>query len=182
MSTRLNIGLKTQICKNVIDDVFKIKREQVALQEHELAVAVLKAVFGEDILNVLDGSPEGFFPQGNMLHARFGDRWEGLKFAHSRRVPYGVYTRGPALFESGNELSAASFYLNDAQKELGVQTGRLTAEVYGILDSVSSIEKFVEVWPEGEKYVPTEAKKPKDKVPAIFLSELNAKIKALKKG
>lgn len=82
----------------------------------------------------------------------------------------------------GNEAILDEVHEVEAERgAMRSQRKQLEAEVYAVLNSVTTVERLTEVWPEGLAELPPEWLAPKS-VPAPLVEDLNKRIAALREA
>ena len=77
---------------------------------------------------------------------------------------------------SDNPLFAEWHALNDRAKELKEQRDVLKAQIKAVVESVPTIQKLLEVWPEAKELLPKGEQPIVSNVPAVLITSLNAAI------
>lgn len=198
-TTRLTRHIRDSILKDLLEYAFKERAQAQLDAEIDFATEVFEDTFREH-LETFAKAPEGFYPLDDDFKVAFGSdvtqfdlatgfdyslpqEWRdaGVKSREraSRRMPFKTY-QGNVIkqFSHGDETTKRREALKDAREELLAEMRAASRQAKSTLDSVSTIAKLIDVWPEArqfaEKYqINGEAKAI---LPAIPRAELNARL------
>lgn len=198
MSTiRINAELRDGIVQNALAQRFASVKLQIAEQEEKVRLltkerdqAGYEAAFTEIDRKRLSNAPDGWFPKATAVKVAVEDTNEVLeiKFAEAQRVPYEVYdsrhgTHIASIIKPDHPYMAARNAVRDAKAileamktELTEQERGLRAKVKAVVESVTTVARLVEVWPEVSDLLPEVHAGPRGTLPATLISDLNAEI------
>lgn len=178
---RLTNSLRNDVAERVIHDTFDHLESDLEKRESAIANKVLDWHIGEGNLKLMNQLPLEFFGATDRLPVASKD--DGVKYLFlkgSRRIPanmqYGLAVDLPGTNGMWREIRAVKSEIaamNAAKNELREKT-------MALLNSVQTVKRLVEVWPEVEKYLPKQAEQTEN-LPAVRAEDLNAMIKKLAK-
>lgn len=166
--------------ENIIDVVI-----QKATAEQKAAYKTAKAVFADQVYNKLLGDhylslqPEGFFHKDTTikitsvhLESKQYYQYYQCGMTKERPLPYSWLLEGVGI-DHDEQLSAMAKQLAALKKQIMSFHNEIKSKVTAIVWSVSTIEKLIEIWPEGKDFFP-EAEPPKNAlVPINQVADLN---------
>lgn len=198
MSTiRINAELRDGIIANALLQRFAADRLQIAEQDEKVRLltkerdqAGYEAAFSEVDRKRLSAAPQGWFPKSTSVKVAVEDTNEVLeiKFAEPQRVPYEVHdnrhsTHIASIIKPDHPYMAARNAVRDAKaikeamdKDLQERERALRAKVKAVVESVTTVGRLVEVWPEVQDFLPEVMAGPKGNLPATLISDLNAEL------
>ena len=198
MSTiRITSALRDGIVENAIVQRFAADKLQIAEQEEHVRALTAErdrngyeAAFSEVDRKRLSAAPGGWFPENTKVKVAVEETNEVIEisFAEAQRVPYEVHdkrhgTHIASIIKPDHPYMAARKTVRDAKaildamrKDLQEQERALRAKVRAVVESVTTVARLVEVWPEVTELLPEIHAGPKGTLPATLISDLNAEI------
>lgn len=198
MSTiRINADLRDGIITNAITQRFAADRLQIAEQDEKLRQltkdrdqAGYEAAFSEVDRKRLSAAPDGWFPKDTKVKVAVEETNEVIEiiFAEAQRVPYEVHdkrhgTHIASIIKPDHPYMDARNAVRDAkaikeamEKDLTERERALRAKVKAVIESVTTVGRLVEVWPEVQDFLPEVMAGPKGNLPATLISDLNAEL------
>lgn len=192
--TRLTNSVRNQIVSNAIAKT-TIGAETEALQQARYALAEdfrIAALGGQeeadkiektvaDIEKRLKAVPSKLvshsFPfrrDDDMWHMNLGGLRVTLPFSadpsHKRLAPSG------ATFSGDHPLVLRFHDLEDQFKELENKRDALRLKIRAVLNSVTTVKKLLEVWPEAKELLPAQLEEARVQLPAVQTASLNAEL------
>ena len=192
--TRLTNNVRDQIVRNAIAKT-TIGAETEALQHARYALAEefrIAALGGPeeaakiekmvaDIEKRLKAVPKGLviyaFPfrrDDDMWHMNLGGLRVTLPFSadpsHKRLAPSG------ATFTGEHALVLRFHDLENQWKELDNKRDTLRLKVRAVLNSVTTVKKLLDVWPEAKELLPAQLEEARVQLPAVQTASLNAEL------
>ena len=194
---RITAEIRDGIIANAVAQRFAADKLQIAEQEEHVRQLTVErdkvgyeAAFSEVDRKRLSAAPEGWFPKSTSVKVAVEETNEviEIKFAEAQRVPYEVHdnrynTHIASIISPDHPYMAARNAVRDAkaildamQKELSERERALRSRVKAVVESVTSVARLVEVWPEVTELLPEVHAGPKGTLPALLISDLNAEI------
>lgn len=147
-------------------------------------------VFPQSIQTKMYALPEDYFPVMTYCNVRFYDPKdennysdETVTFGESMRVPFKAY-RGnmiSAVLPSNGKLAKALEKAREAnreytnfERELREKKRADRQRVAVVVNSVTTVKRLQEIWPEVVEFLPEEVSGPQGGVPAEMIASLNA--------
>ena len=172
---RLTKTMRHQIISNLIKHGFKERREVLENAERIFADTVYNDLYSDDVKAKMEAMPKGFLPSKNYLYCTFGDQFGKVSFGKERIIAYKHHCGNAAKVYESNSLIAQRFFrLSDHWDTLIKEEAQAESTTQGILESVSTVEKLLEAWPECRPFVEGIAPVPKPLPPALPIPEINA--------
>ncbi|HVI51532.1 MAG TPA: Nmad5 family putative nucleotide modification protein [Candidatus Sulfotelmatobacter sp.] len=175
--------MRERIVRAAKAETFDGRKAKIATMEHELAGAIRRTVLGTKTLELLDALPDGIAPTRNKLAAQLAGHYEQLKLGSDERFPSKVTTYDGTIcldvFDGSHPLAEQYELFRAEDKKLANDMKSIEARLTALVNSYSTVERLVEAWPDGERYIP----KPKDAVlvvPAVLVSDVIAEMQAAK--
>jgi hypothetical protein len=178
--------------------------ERLAISEQEEIVASLnkerdkagyEAAFSDADRKRLQSAPSGWFPEAHAVKVAVEGTNEviEIKFDTPQRVPYDVYdsryiTHIASIISADHpymlartEAKEAKEALYSKQNALHEQERQLRAKVKAVVESVTTVSRLIETWPEAQELLPEVHAGPSGGLPAGLINDLNDEI-GLKKA
>jgi hypothetical protein len=181
-SVKLTKDLRAEIVNNASKDAYKAELD---LLDADIAIFSAKVyrdkIVSEQIEKLADKLPNAFCVRTNAVTIRFksqdgyGAVKQGvtLKLDKARPLPeylrYGTFDIvDVALLQEAQTFAKRRDEINSSRNDLQTQ-------VRGVVNSATTVDKLLEVWPECKQFIPETALTPivKLKLPAIVVSGLN---------
>lgn len=187
--TKLTVSMRDQIVANAVDKsgITKAQEElQIerrvwanAVADESIGGAAVVALLGEankKVARIINTLPEGLReeilvgPRVGSITAAFGGRrmivreWEGYRPA-----------KAGLMLAADHPLTIHFEQLETRQTELEQRRNSLRQEVRAVVNSCSTINKLLTVWPEAKELLPQQSK-PVTSLPAVQVDKLNAAI------
>ena len=181
-SMRLTKHMRGVIATRMLDRTFKDRLARLAERDSVLAMRVIVAAYGPDVWVQIASIPLGWLPKLKDVHFSLGERNYRTTFAEYRSIPNDAVCARLSLALAGNEAILDELHEIEAERcAIRAQRGQLKAEIYAVLNSVTTVDRLGEVWPEGLTELPPEWLAPKS-VPAPLVEDLNKRIAVLREA
>lgn len=196
MTVRLTNAIKDSIKNNALAKagIFK-QKEELKKEFNQLALDVrIEALGGEDKVKkmelVLDvaisnlkmleeevNSHIGVYnAKSNSLRPAFGGQRIRLRYGKDSKDE-DIYLLTPddnkCLFSADHELSKRFEKLNKKESKIKKKESEIEANVQATLNSVTTIKRLIEIWPESKELIPTDISKASILLPALQVEDLN---------
>lgn len=174
---RLTNTLRNTIAGAVIAHRFNKPREDLSKQWRLFGDEVYCDIYDTKTRRLMDRLPDGWLCLDGSYYVSFGGLRDTLNMVHKRRFPYSaVQTSAPIkIYPANHPLAEKHSALRNALKDVEDERTKYRLQVEAVLDSVSTVSKLLEAWPEIGAFVP--AAEAKAQVPALRIVELNAVLK-----
>lgn len=180
------------------DDIEKL-REKIKAAQTEAWNDIYDAVYppNSKVRKMLDGAPDGAFPASASLYVRVLDPEDDNNYEDKcveigsagnpktcrpvlyRHKAYGyaavIDSTNPA-FKKINQISSMQAELNGKLNALSEKKGALYQRVSNVINSVTTVKRLLEVWPEVKDFLPEENSGPAGGLPAEIIADLNKEI------
>lgn len=137
----------------------------------------------------LDDAPEGHYPRTMEVMVRKVDPNDDenftdvrIKFEELKRVPYKHYTMSTfaAVINADNPVFSKIFVLDAKKREMVEFSNKFREErmasynrVNNILNSVTTVKRLIEIWPQVQEFLPELVSAPGGGVPVHLIEDLN---------
>lgn len=185
MSTiRLSNYIKDTVIARLMKHAFEEREKALKAEEYGIGDAVYKDVYSAAVRRKMDDMPKGFLLEDDDLKVQFeGNSFTHIHFGERRRIAQSHKYNAAKVYDSKHPLTER--YREWKKRESALKNEKRTTKsnARAVLDSVSTLKKLIEVWPEVEQFV--EDFKPsatgKAQLPALPLKDLNRSL-GLNKG
>lgn len=196
MTVRLTNAIKDSIKNNALAKagIFK-QKEELKKEFNQLALDVrIEALGGEDKAKKMELVLEVAISNLKMLREEVNSDIGTYNSKNSRIIPafagqrtilyYGndkddneirllTPSRDKCLFSADHELSKRFEKLNKKESKIKKKESEIEANVQAALNSVTTIKRLIEIWPESKELIPTDISKASVLLPALQVEDLN---------
>lgn len=196
MTVRLTNDIKDIIKNNALAKagIFK-QKEELKKEFNQLALDVrIEALGGEDKAKKMELVLEVAISNLKMLREEVNSDIGTYNSKNSRIIPafagqrttlyYGndkddneirllTPSRDKCLFSADHELSKRFEKLNKKESRIKKKESEIEANVQAALNSVTTIKRLIEIWPESKELIPTDISKASIQLPALQVEDLN---------
>lgn len=196
MTVRLTNAIKDSIKNNALAKagIFK-QKEELKKEFNQLALDVrIEALGGEDKAKKMELVLEVAISNLKMLREEVNSDIGTYNSKNSRIIPafagqrttlyYGndkddneirllTPSREKCLFSADHELSKRFEKLNKKESKIKKKESEIEANVQAALNSVTTIKRLIEIWPESKELIPTDISKSTSTLPALQVEDLN---------
>lgn len=167
MSTRLTNDIREKILFNVTLDTFTKREENIQKAEKKIGDALYALAVPDSELEKMKALPDGFFETTERISitndcriavglaadvGRYGADGN-YDMSEARLIP-AMYRFGSVDIPKNGQLFKRLVKYAKSQKKLQSDQSEFEKETRKLLWSVTTAKKLLEVWPEGEKYIP----------------------------
>lgn len=153
-AVRLNTNYRQAIRAHLIGDRFEKERQELQERLHDLAINVYNDVFDEATVRRMQRLPEGWLPTVRNVAVEFGGDYNRLSFPDKvyKRMPASRVEYGDCIclrkYPGSHEFSQEHTDIRNRRQAIKEEERQLIAEIDGVLYSVHTDKKLIEVWPE----------------------------------
>lgn len=195
------IRINQSIRQHVINALLKKKyvKEDLALedlsktyheQQHQLEKLAYEAAFDAPMRKLLASSAKGLFPEEHSVNVRI-EKGEAsnyydtkINFGATLPVPFrnsrwvnsfaAVLDENSPYVKAMAEVDKTEVALNEASAELQGKKRADSARIGTIIDSVTTVKRLQEIWPEVIDYLPETVSGPDGQLPVEMIADINA--------
>jgi len=192
---KINQEIANTVSKLASDDASAEKLKSLKDQRGRVGYALFASLAGEDVMSKLTSLPIEFINTNTQFDVGIADekgqstsRIDGKKYKNWKRIQFDASR--PCL---GYYYSGAECWSIDENHPLLVEYERLDAEIGVVADateearvkiksllfSAKTVEKAIEIWPEGKKYLERYLAESTSNLPAVQVDDVNAALSAL---
>lgn len=190
MSKRLSLDLRNKIETNVMKSVYGERRLALENRKKSLGDALYRKVIGEHEQTMM-AMPDGYFMKSSeccitVKQKKHGETRHWLSFSVERLLPATVRLFGTPLAtidlaETNDGFAREFSAIENEEEALRNAESELKQSLRPVLESVASVKKLLEVWPEAKDFLPEDAvAETRHNLPAVVVDDLNRKIASLK--
>lgn len=196
MTVRLTNAVKDSIKNNALAKagIFK-QKEELKTEFNQLALDVrIEALGGEDKAKKMELVLEVAISNLKMLREEVNSDIGTYNSKNSRIIPafagqrttlyYGndrddneirllTPSRDKCLFSVDHKLSKRFEKLTQKESKIKEKEAEINANVQAALNSVTTIKRLIEIWPESKELIPTDISKASVSLPALQVEDLN---------
>lgn len=182
-STRLTTTLRGEILAAAMKGAYDNVKAQIDDKMIEFSERVYRSLVTEEQERAMGRLPHGFFNLSDTKSARIypsdgtsSRRYTGLKFKKERRLP--AFCSGyNDVTINDDAIHAAYLAIEKEYDALKEKREELRVQIAGVLESVNTVQKLLEVWPEAEPFIPEYVFVKKAALPALVTDALNDLLK-----
>lgn len=170
---RLTKDIRNQILDAVL--AHRFTDEETSLEESFRAFAddYYRALFSPEEWELINNCPREWFYVSTDICARYQGRSQFLKMSSEERVPQSL--KREDMLDTQARRYAKLLERRTKYQKLRCEVSQHAA---GVLNSVTTVKRLLEVWPEVKKFIPTEFSKPDVTTAlAIPMKQLNEKLR-----
>lgn len=174
--TRMTTHIRERLLKDLITRTFHDRAQEMTQERADFARRVYKESFSEKDHKLMASLPKGWLPTDNdikvqiahavqQFHFNGGDKYSSLseefRLAGAERieddhliVPWNKYNGSPVIkvFDADSDIRKAHDDLTNRYEALIEEIKQARTATKKVLESVGSIKKLIEVWPEVEAF------------------------------
>ena len=173
--TRLTQSMRDTIERRLLDHRFAAEEKAIKEERAALGEAVYRDLYPKKVLDQMEALPNGWLPESQSISVRFGDgigNYQGFRFEQSRRLQ--ERHEGTAkVYDEKAPLAKRYAALKDREAALKSDTQEASKKARAVLNSVTTLKRLVEVWPEVAPFVKGLGDDGSKGVPAVPIKELN---------
>lgn len=194
--TRINASIRDTVIANAIKGPLaelELKGLELVARKTELQTELdnlgYETCYTKAERDRLAAIPSGWVPRslngmvqinGAVKPISFGsDRpvpFDASTFTHGSRRILQVLEDGCAYLEKQKEFKAADEALDQHNREFQERRRYLKAKVTAIVESVTTVNRLIEIWPQVVDFLPEQISDPITGVPAIMIEDLNREL------
>lgn len=194
---RLTEAIKSQVIKNLMNKKYvkenleyEDKVQRLEKMQSDLNKLAYEAAFDAPLRKVLEGATPGMFPMSDSVSVRIiqGEASNyydtEVHFGTNKPVPYRNFWHGgksfAAVLDQDHPYVKVLADVEAMQKEkdqfsvdLHEKMRADKRRIRTVMDSVTTVKRLTEVWPEVADYLPEEVSGPAGQLPAEIIADLN---------
>lgn len=149
-SQRLTNYVREAILKAALDRAFKAREEELKAEQRAFADAVYHDQYPPELLSKMKALPDGFLLTDDDFRVRFGsNNWERVCWGE-RRIIAKKHEGTAIIYDDDHALSLRFNELERKDEELCAEKTAAERNAKAVLNSVTTYNKLIEVWPEIE--------------------------------
>lgn len=175
-STRMTKAMRQAIEYSLYNEASAKRREALNKEAQELAFRVVEHRCGKDWRKRVSKIPENWLTPAERVEVQVGVRHLTLWLFNGKvHLPYfGAYgSRDEAPLDPESELGAAVLSHGNKTYRLRDNTDEVIKQIRATLNSITTVEKLKEVWPEAHAKIPAEMLSAPGKQVAVNSEYLN---------
>lgn len=191
-SIRISAALRDHVVAGLLRHRFNVEelelreeRDRIQKLREERSKHGYELAFTPAERKRLAEAPEGWFPTLSSVRVQVeGGVVEDVQFEKAERVPYevkdnrwskvaAVVTGDELYFKLDKQIDEAEEALSQRDSALREKKNELRNRAVAVIESVTTVNRLLEIWPEVHDFLPEENAGPGGGVPAILVSDLN---------
>jgi len=170
---RLTIAMKDQIVTKVLAETIDKKLAERTKAEREFGDSIVKFIH-EPYADIMKQLPSTAFMTESSVRVVWGDR-NNYKYVNSN--DYKAFYR-PLMLNTDSKSTWVKILNNlETQKDvLNKQRRELAHDLRQVVNSVTTVKRLLEVWPEGKKWIEEVCLNITPNLPAVTTDNLNKKL------
>ena len=171
-SVRLTNDLKAKIWKQIFIDKFEEEEKLLNEKYRIFANLCYEEIFTFDEQEMMNQAPNGAFDFRGDFYIYFGGRKLSLPLLKVKPFFYNYSNRNK--FGHEHHLTLDFLELNNREEKLKEIKNKARSCAFAIMNSCTTTNKLLEVWPECKKYLEQAIGQPiTNNLPAVVTTELN---------
>ncbi len=137
----------------------------------EVALSNLRMLEEEVNSNIYVNNTSGYY-----IYPAFNGQRTTLKYGkdnNGNEIRLLTPSRDKCLFSADHELSKRFEKLNKKESKIEKKKFEIENNIQATLNSVTTIKRLFEIWPESKELIPTNISKPLSTLPALQVEDLN---------
>lgn len=192
-TTRISASIRDTVIHNVLNAKFSTKAGELQLLQDarnklrdELRQMAYETCYSKKERDLIASLPDGWLGTATAGQVMVNGRVTQVLFDELRPVPFNssssFYGSKPvsAVLDDGHpyllkmeELRVADEKLDQFSRSYNEERSSLKVRVRAILESVTTVNRLIEIWPEVVDFLPETVSDPITGVPAIMIADLN---------
>lgn len=174
MTVRLNKFIRDQILDLMLTHAFGAREKELDKEKYALGNAIYEDVYPEETRKLMESLPGGFLASVGSLKIQFdGRNFTHVHFGEKRRVAYHHQYNAAKAYDGKHPLSKRLTAYQKAKDQLSSERANAKVDARAVLDSVTTVKKLMEVWPECAEFARPFAAESPSRAVALPIKELN---------
>lgn len=177
MAVRLTNYIREQVLNAVLKHAFEAREKALEAEKFALGDAVYNDIYPEPLRKQMAALPDGFLPTDGDVKVQFeGQRFTRVYFGERRRIAKSHEYNAARVYDAKHPLTARYDAWKKAQDDLDAEKSKAKSSAEAVLNSVTTVKKLIEVWPEVEQFARPFAVESPSRAIALPIRELNARL------
>lgn len=177
MAVRLSNYIREQVLNAVLKHAFEAREKALEAEKFALGDAVYNDIYPEPLRKQMAALPDGFLPTDSDVKVQFeGQRFTHVYFGERRRIAKSHEYNAARVYDAKHPLTARYDAWKKAQDDLDAEKSKAKSSAKAVLNSVPTVKKLIEVWPEVEQFARPFAVESPSRAIALPTRELNARL------
>lgn len=168
---KLTRELREKILKKLLDHRFKNEQDALNKETQAMSAKIYASKYTPELLGLMAQLPKNSFKKLGSFKVRVGDRWEYFRLDTSVEI---LYSDSQACFDlvPDSAVGKELYNLVGRKNKLHARRSEAYNQVWEVLNSVTTINRLIKVWPETEPFV-KEYLFDSPTLPAVPVQQLN---------
>ncbi len=175
MSVRLTNEIRNSISSAILNRLFNDRLSKLKDEEATLAEVVYADLYLDGVQKQMHALPKGFLPSDNTLKIKSGDSYEFLKLKEHRLMAQ-MHYHNWIVYDVDHPIAERLFHCVKDKESLGNERVESRAQINAVLQSVTTIKKLIEVWPEVQEFAEPFETKTVCTALSLPIQELNTRL------
>lgn len=171
--TRLTNSIKEEILEEALNFKFSKEEAEIEKKRKELANDVYNDIYSKKTQEIMTGIPKGYLPTDVDCYVQFCNEYTRVFWGDRRLIAYKhCNTNAVKVYNETHKLTLKFLAIKEEYRDWRHRRSNARLSISTILNSVSTVKKLIEVWPEGKRFIKNlEAEKVA--LPALPIAEVN---------
>lgn len=176
-TVRLSNYIKETVISSLLSHAFDEREKALDKEWFALGDAVYQDLYPEDVQKKMKALPSGFLPVDDDVRVSFGGDFTRVYFGENRMLSRAHQANAARVYDDKHPLSVRHAAFRKAKDALSLEKSGAKSSAQAILDSVTTVKKLIEVWPEVEPFVKQFQQTDTGRyLPALPIKDLNARL------
>ena len=177
MAVRLSNYIREQVRDAILAHSFSDREKALDAREKELALEFYNDLYPEAIRAHMDALPNGFLEVRSTIRVQVvGESYHSLDLPEKKRVADCWASNPGKVYEADHPLGEKlRTYLKD-RAQFKREREEAKTGAWAVLESVTTINKLIQVWPEVEQFARPFAVESPSRAIALPIKDLNARL------
>lgn len=172
---KLSNDIRGTILDRALKHGFDKPRDLLKRAEKAFGEMAYNDIYSKKVRDMMQALPADYLPVTSSVLCRFGATEGRALFEKPKRVPtkHDRYSAVAKIFSGDHKLTQQYLELSQQQKDLNTRYKETREQIKAILDSVTTLKRLQEIWPECEPFIKDMLITKKPALPAVPVKEVN---------
>jgi len=177
MAVRLTNFIREQILAAVLKHAFEAREKDLKERKQAFAKEIYNDIYPPKVRAAMAALPEGFLPTSDYLKVSFeGGSYTRVDFGESLPIANDHMYSAAKVYPPEHPFTARFIALDREEKDLKREKDEAKNNAKAVLESVTTVKKLIDVWPEIETFARPYAAESTSRAVALPVRELNARL------
>lgn len=168
---RLTKSFRNSVIKALEDQAFKERQEALKVEFNAIRDAVYAEAIPQEVIEATKKVPKELLNIADSFRVRFGSDWEWFTFDKGSVLPN--QSGALAFYDATSSMAKRYFRYNKEMAKLHAERSAAKNKARALLNSVSTLKKLKEVWPEVSDTADSVLGEPKESSLPVSVTSVN---------